>query len=182
MGAPAALDADRSSASGVMRVRLPRARRGRYRPGRPLRAPPGRATRPTSDRVREAMFSMLTSMDAVDGAPGARPVRRQRRPRHRGPVQRSGVGHPGRRRSGRRRRHPGQPGGARGRGGRPGHRRAGGRPAVRGQRPLLRTWSWSIRRTASGAGTTCWDRWRTGRDCSWPRPGASGNRAPDGRL
>ncbi len=36
--------------------------------GRPLRAPAGRDTRPTSDRVREAMFSMLTSMDAVEGA------------------------------------------------------------------------------------------------------------------
>lgn len=36
--------------------------------GRVLRAPPGRGTRPTSDRVREAVFSMLTSMDAVGGA------------------------------------------------------------------------------------------------------------------
>ncbi len=27
--------------------------------GRPLRAPPGRSTRPTADRVREALFSML---------------------------------------------------------------------------------------------------------------------------
>jgi 16S rRNA (guanine966-N2)-methyltransferase len=36
--------------------------------GRVLRAPPGVATRPTSDRVREAMFSMLTSMDAIEGA------------------------------------------------------------------------------------------------------------------
>ncbi|HEY3810002.1 MAG TPA: 16S rRNA (guanine(966)-N(2))-methyltransferase RsmD [Acidimicrobiales bacterium] len=35
--------------------------------GRPLRAPAGRDTRPTSDRVREAMFSMLTSMDALEG-------------------------------------------------------------------------------------------------------------------
>ncbi len=34
--------------------------------GRLLRAPAGRATRPTSDRVREAMFSMLTSMGAVE--------------------------------------------------------------------------------------------------------------------
>jgi 16S rRNA (guanine966-N2)-methyltransferase len=33
-----------------------------------LRAPAGRDTRPTSDRVREAVFSMLTSMDAVEGA------------------------------------------------------------------------------------------------------------------
>ena len=36
--------------------------------GRLLRAPAGRATRPTSDRVREAMFSMLVSLDAVEGA------------------------------------------------------------------------------------------------------------------
>jgi 16S rRNA (guanine966-N2)-methyltransferase len=36
--------------------------------GRPLRAPAGRGTRPTSDRVREAMFSMLASMDALEGA------------------------------------------------------------------------------------------------------------------
>ncbi|MHB1534410.1 MAG: 16S rRNA (guanine(966)-N(2))-methyltransferase RsmD [Acidimicrobiales bacterium] len=36
--------------------------------GRPLRAPAGRGTRPTSDRVREAMFSMLASMDTVAGA------------------------------------------------------------------------------------------------------------------
>ena len=31
---------------------------GEYR-GRPLKAPPGRGTRPTSDRVREALFSIL---------------------------------------------------------------------------------------------------------------------------
>ncbi len=36
--------------------------------GRLLRAPAGRCTRPTSDRVREAVFSMLASMDAVEGA------------------------------------------------------------------------------------------------------------------
>lgn len=36
--------------------------------GRQLRAPAGTATRPTSDRVREAMFSMLGSLDAVEGA------------------------------------------------------------------------------------------------------------------
>jgi 16S rRNA (guanine966-N2)-methyltransferase len=36
--------------------------------GRRLQAPPGRGTRPTSDRVREAMFSMLTSMAAIEGA------------------------------------------------------------------------------------------------------------------
>src|ERR1700758_5362053 len=31
--------------------------------GRRLKAPPGRATRPTSDRVREALFSMLGELD-----------------------------------------------------------------------------------------------------------------------
>lgn len=36
--------------------------------GRPLRAPRGRATRPTSDRVREAVFDVLASMDALEGA------------------------------------------------------------------------------------------------------------------
>ena len=38
---------------------------GRYK-GRRLAAPPGRETRPTSDRVREALFSVLG--DRVDGA------------------------------------------------------------------------------------------------------------------
>lgn len=36
--------------------------------GRILRPPAGVATRPTSDRVREAMFDMLSSMDVLDGA------------------------------------------------------------------------------------------------------------------
>jgi 16S rRNA (guanine966-N2)-methyltransferase len=36
--------------------------------GRQLRAPVGSATRPTSDRVREAMFSMMGSLGAVEGA------------------------------------------------------------------------------------------------------------------
>jgi 16S rRNA (guanine966-N2)-methyltransferase len=36
--------------------------------GRVLRAPEGRATRPTSDRVREAVFSILSSADAVEGS------------------------------------------------------------------------------------------------------------------
>ena len=31
-------------------------------------APPGRGTRPTSDRVREAAFSMLESLGALEGA------------------------------------------------------------------------------------------------------------------
>jgi 16S rRNA (guanine966-N2)-methyltransferase len=33
--------------------------------GRRLRAPPGRATRPTSDRVREALFATLGSLDGA---------------------------------------------------------------------------------------------------------------------
>lgn len=36
--------------------------------GRRLQAPPGRDVRPTSDRVREAVFSSLESMGAVRGA------------------------------------------------------------------------------------------------------------------
>ena len=36
--------------------------------GRELRTPPGRGTRPTSDRVREALFSALESRDALSGA------------------------------------------------------------------------------------------------------------------
>ncbi len=36
--------------------------------GRRLQAPPGRATRPTADRVREATFSMLESHLVLDGA------------------------------------------------------------------------------------------------------------------
>lgn len=36
--------------------------------GRRLAAPPGRATRPTSDRAREAIFSMLASQGGVAGA------------------------------------------------------------------------------------------------------------------
>ena len=36
--------------------------------GRRLEAPKGATTRPTSDRVREATFNALTSMDALDGA------------------------------------------------------------------------------------------------------------------
>jgi len=36
--------------------------------GRRLQAPPGRDTRPTSDRVREAVFSSLETMDAVRDA------------------------------------------------------------------------------------------------------------------
>lgn len=36
--------------------------------GRRLVAPAGEGTRPTSDRVREAIFNMLMSLDVVDGA------------------------------------------------------------------------------------------------------------------
>jgi 16S rRNA (guanine966-N2)-methyltransferase len=36
--------------------------------GRTLRTPPGAGTRPTSDRVREALFSALEARDAVAGA------------------------------------------------------------------------------------------------------------------
>lgn len=36
--------------------------------GRRLSAPAGLSTRPTSDRVRESVFNMLMSLDAVDGA------------------------------------------------------------------------------------------------------------------
>jgi 16S rRNA (guanine966-N2)-methyltransferase len=36
--------------------------------GRTLRTPPGSGTRPTSDRVREALFSALASRDVIDGA------------------------------------------------------------------------------------------------------------------
>jgi 16S rRNA (guanine966-N2)-methyltransferase len=36
--------------------------------GRTLKAPPGRDTRPTSDRVREAMFNLLASRTAFAGA------------------------------------------------------------------------------------------------------------------
>jgi 16S rRNA (guanine966-N2)-methyltransferase len=36
--------------------------------GRPLRAPAGRRIRPTSERVREALFNALGSLDVVDGA------------------------------------------------------------------------------------------------------------------
>lgn len=36
--------------------------------GRPLRTPPGSGTRPTSDRVREALFSALDARDVLAGA------------------------------------------------------------------------------------------------------------------
>jgi 16S rRNA (guanine966-N2)-methyltransferase len=37
---------------------------GQHR-GRPLKAPPGRATRPTADRVREALFSILGPVEGL---------------------------------------------------------------------------------------------------------------------
>jgi len=40
--------------------------------GRRLTVPPGRATRPTSDRAREALFSTLTSLRGQGGLAGAR--------------------------------------------------------------------------------------------------------------
>ncbi|MDQ4133425.1 MAG: RsmD family RNA methyltransferase, partial [Actinomycetota bacterium] len=36
--------------------------------GRKLKAPVGSSLRPTSDRVREAVFSSLVSLDVLDGA------------------------------------------------------------------------------------------------------------------
>ena len=36
--------------------------------GRPIPGPPGKGTRPTSDRVREALFSRLEGWDALAGA------------------------------------------------------------------------------------------------------------------
>ena len=51
--------------------------------GRSLVAPRGRATRPTSDRVREALFSILGT---VDGRARARPVRGVGRAGDRGAV------------------------------------------------------------------------------------------------
>ena len=51
--------------------------------GVPLVAPPGRATRPTSDRTKEAMFAVLGDL-GCEGT-GAGPLRRLRGPGHRGP-------------------------------------------------------------------------------------------------
>lgn len=36
--------------------------------GRQIEAPPGQATRPTTDRVRESIFNALGSLDALEGA------------------------------------------------------------------------------------------------------------------
>jgi 16S rRNA (guanine966-N2)-methyltransferase len=66
VGSPAAVDAVDDLFGlhclpryGPMRVVAGEAR------GRPLVAPPGRSTRPTADRVREATFNALHSIDAV---------------------------------------------------------------------------------------------------------------------
>ena len=51
---------------------------GQWR-GRPLEAPPGPATRPTADRVRETLFSMLASrLGSFRGLARGRSVRRER--------------------------------------------------------------------------------------------------------
>ena len=59
--------------------------------GRRLQAPAGRATRPTSDRVREALFAIL---GPLDGRARARPVRGLGRPRARGALARGGARRP----------------------------------------------------------------------------------------
>ena len=46
---------------------------GRHR-GRRLVAPPGQGTRPTSDRVREALFNILAHADFAGGAPAGMTV------------------------------------------------------------------------------------------------------------
>ena len=117
--------------------------------GRRLVAPAGPRTRPTSDRVREALFSVL---GAVEGAARARPLRRLGRARARGALARRSGGDVRRLRGGRRARHPGEPRGAR-------DRRRGapcGRARVPPQRKPGRTphtiWSSSTRHTGWPAG------------------------------
>ena len=88
-------------------LRRPAAAAGRVRivagthRGRRIAAPPGRATRPTPDRVREALFSIVG------------PGRRARRPR---PLRRLGGARAGGAVARRRDRHPGRPLAAGGRG------------------------------------------------------------------
>ena len=57
--------------------------------GRRLTAPPGRGTRPTSDRVREALFSIL---GPLEDERRARPLRGVGRARHRGALARRPAG------------------------------------------------------------------------------------------
>jgi 16S rRNA (guanine966-N2)-methyltransferase len=54
-------------AAVAYRRRVTRIVAGRYG-GRRIAAPPGRDTRPTSDRVREALFSTLESLTGMEGA------------------------------------------------------------------------------------------------------------------
>ncbi len=83
---------------------------------RALRAPKGQATRPTTDRVREALFGhpglrgrlRRGRRGRTRGGPGARPLRRHRRPRPRGALARGGPGGARRVVAGRDRRSPGQ--------------------------------------------------------------------------
>ena len=57
--------------------------------GRPLEAPPGKATRPTSDRAREGLFSMLASrLGSFEDLAGRRSLRRHRRARPGGALPR----------------------------------------------------------------------------------------------
>ena len=80
-------------ARGVPRARIRQPVRviaGRYG-GRRLHRAAGDATRPTSDRVREALFSILG--DRVGGDARARPVRRVGRAGARGALARGRLGH-----------------------------------------------------------------------------------------
>ena len=75
--------------------------------GRRLRTPPGNGTRPTADRVREALFSALESeLGTIVGTARPRPVRRIGRRRARGTLAGSHVGHARRGRPGDGRRDP----------------------------------------------------------------------------
>ena len=57
--------ADRRPAADRGPVASPDPRRGRGAPGRRLAAPAGGSTRPTTDKVREAVFNALASLDVV---------------------------------------------------------------------------------------------------------------------
>ena len=65
--------------------------------GRRLATPSGPTTRPTTDRVREALFSSIESWcGSLQGSAVPRPLRRLRRGRAGGLVARRGRRHPGR--------------------------------------------------------------------------------------